>query len=144
MPLTGTYVPSAWEPVADQVELYERTGGAEGSDFMGGPCVVLTTLGARTGHLRKTPLIRVEQDGTYVVVASVGGAPADPAWAHNLRAHPRATVQDGPVVHDRVAREVTGEEKARWWAVATTVWPDYDSYQASTERAIPLFVLERP
>jgi deazaflavin-dependent oxidoreductase (nitroreductase family) len=143
MPLTGEYVPSAWEPVAEQVRLYEATGGVEGADFMGGPCIVLTSRGARTGALRKTPLIRVEQDGTYVIVASVGGAPEHPAWYHNLRAHPEVALQDGPVVHDRRAREVTGEEKARWWAVAAAVWPDYDTYQAGTERVIPLFVLER-
>jgi deazaflavin-dependent oxidoreductase (nitroreductase family) len=140
--LTGEYVPSAWEPVADQVRLYEETGGQEGADFMGGPCIVLTSVGAKTGKLRKTPLIRVERDGTYVVIASVGGAPDDPAWAHNLRAHPRCDLQDGPVVHELVAREATGEDKAHWWSVATEVWPAYDEYQASTDRVIPLFVLE--
>lgn len=143
MRLTGEYVPSAWEPVAEQVRQYEESGGVEGAEFMGGPCIVLTTVGARTGSLRKTPLIRVEQDGTYVVIASVGGAPDDPAWAHNLRAHPRCDLQDGATVHELVAREVEGDEKARWWSVATQVWPAYDDYQASTTRQIPLFVLER-
>lgn len=142
MRLTGSYVPSAWEPVAEQVSLYEATDGVEGADFMGGPCIILTTVGARTGSLRKTPLIRVESGGTYVVIASVGGAPDDPAWAHNLRAHPRCDLQDGAVVHELVAREVAGPEKAQWWKVATEVWPAYDDYQASTDRVIPLFVLE--
>ncbi|MGB8652154.1 MAG: nitroreductase family deazaflavin-dependent oxidoreductase [Mycobacteriales bacterium] len=142
MPLTGEYAPSAWEPVAEQVRLFEQTDGAEGAEFMGGPCIILTTLGARSGKLRKTPLIRVEKDGTYVVIGSMGGAPADPQWTHNLRAHPRADLQDGPVVHELVAREAHGEEKAMWWSIATQVWPDYDTYQAATERVIPLFVLE--
>jgi len=140
--LAGEYVPSAWGPVADQVRQYEESGGVEGAEFMGGPCIVLTTVGGKSGALRKTPLIRVEQDGTYVAIASVGGAPQDPAWAHNLRAHPDCDLQDGAVVHELRAREVSGDEKARWWSVATQVWPAYDDYQASTERVIPLFVLE--
>ena len=136
------YVPSPWEPIADQVALYEATGGAEGSDFMGGPCIILTTIGAKTGTLRKTPLIRVEEDGRYVVIGSMGGAPSHPNWVHNLRAQPRCRLQDGPVVHELTARELHGEDKQRWWELAATVWPDYDKYQASTERVIPLFLLE--
>ena len=142
MTLEGTYEPSPWEPIADQVGLYERTGGAEGADFMGGPCVILTTRGARSGNLRKTPLIRVTDGTNYVVVGSMGGAPNNPNWVHNLRADAHVALQDGPEAREYTAREVTGAEKATWWTLATGVWPDYDTYQASTERVIPLFVLE--
>lgn len=142
MPLIGDYEPSPWEPVAQQVADYERTDGVEGGEFMGGPCIVLTTRGAKSGKIRKTPLIRVEEDGRYVVIASMGGAPTEPMWAGNLRAHPLVELQDLGTRRDYVAREVEGEEKARWWAIATSVWPDYDAYQASTERIIPLFVLD--
>jgi deazaflavin-dependent oxidoreductase (nitroreductase family) len=142
MTLDGEYEPSPWEPVADQVALYERTGGAEGADFMGGPCVILTTKGAKTGKLRKTPLIRVTDGESYVVIGSLGGAPTHPQWVHNLRATPLARLQDGPTLHDCTVREVVGDEKSRWWKLATSVWPDYDVYQQSTDRVIPLFVLE--
>jgi deazaflavin-dependent oxidoreductase (nitroreductase family) len=121
---------------------YERTGGREGAEFMGGPCIVLTTVGARTGKVRKTPLIRVTDGERYVVIGSLGGAPAHPQWVHNLRAVPHARLQDGDVVKEYAVREVDGPEKAEWWALATSVWPAYDEYQASTERAIPLFLLE--
>jgi deazaflavin-dependent oxidoreductase (nitroreductase family) len=142
MTLEGVYEPSPWGPVADQVTLYERTGGREGADFMGGRCIVLTTRGARTGKLRKTPLIRVTDGERYAVIGSLGGAPTHPQWVHNLRAHPRAQLQDGDVVKEYTVREVDGDEKATWWSLATSVWPDYDQYQAATERVIPLFVLE--
>lgn len=136
------YVPSPWQPIADQVALYEATDGLEGNEFMGGPCIVLTTIGAKTGTLRKTPLIRVEQDGRYVVIGSLGGAPSHPQWVHNLRAESRCRLQDGPIVHDLTARELQGEHKQQWWQHATEIWPDYDKYQASTDREIPLFLLE--
>lgn len=142
MPLVGEYEPSPWEPIAEQVELFERTDGAEGAEFMGGPCIILTTKGAKTGKLRKTPLIRVTDGTSYVVVGSMGGAPDHPQWVHNLRAHPVAELQDGPVRRDYAVREVEGDEKATWWTLATGVWPDYDTYQSSTERIIPLFVLD--
>jgi F420H(2)-dependent quinone reductase len=143
MPLAGEYEPSPWDLVADQVRLYEDSGGTDGTTLEGKPCVVLTTRGRRTGKLRKAPLMRVEHEGTYAVVASMGGAPSHPVWYHNLVANPGdVVVQDGPDVHDVVAREVTGDEKATWWARAVEVWPAYDDYQASTERAIPVFVLE--
>jgi deazaflavin-dependent oxidoreductase (nitroreductase family) len=117
MPLDGEYEPSPWEMVAQQVKRYEGSGGAEGGTLDGAPCVILTTRGRRTGKLRKTPLMRVEHEGSYAVVASMGGAPRHPAWYGNLLAHPdQVTVQDGPVVHDVVAREATGSEKAAWWA----------------------------
>jgi F420H(2)-dependent quinone reductase len=142
MPLVGDYEPSPWGPIADQVALYESSGGTEGLDLEGQPCIILTTRGNKSGKLRKTPLMRVEHDGAYAVVASMGGAPKHPVWYFNLLADPHVTLQDGPQVFDLVAHEATGEEKARWWARANQVWPHYDSYQAATTREIPLFVLE--
>jgi deazaflavin-dependent oxidoreductase (nitroreductase family) len=136
------YEPSPWAPIAEQVELYERTGGAEGGEFNGGVCIILSTLGAQSGKVRKTPLMRVEHEGSYAVVGSMGGAPTHPQWVHNLRAHPVARVQDRDVVHDLRDREAEGEEKAQWWARARQSWPDYDAYQDKTDRVIPLFVLE--
>lgn len=143
MPLTGDYVPSPKPWVADQVALYESTGGREGGTLQGKPVVVLTTIGRRSGKVRKAALMRVEHDGTYAVVASLGGAPQHPLWYHNLLANPEATVQDGPNVYDVRAREVHGDEKATWWARAVEAWPDYDNYQEKTSREIPVFVLER-
>jgi deazaflavin-dependent oxidoreductase (nitroreductase family) len=142
MTLDATYEPSPWEPVADQVALYEQTDGAQGAEFMGGPVIILSTIGATSGKLRKTPLIRIEKDGRYAVIGSLGGAPSDPLWTRNLRANPQCRLQDGPTVHDLVAREVTGTEKAEWWAVAMAAYPHFDEYQASTGRVIPLFVLD--
>jgi deazaflavin-dependent oxidoreductase (nitroreductase family) len=143
MPLEGEYLPSAWEPVAAQVALYEATGGEEGSEFLGGTCIILTTRGNKSGMIRKTPLMRVEHDGRYAVVASLGGAPDHPLWYHNVVAHPHVMLQDGPVVKDYNAREATGDEKALWWERAVAAYPAYADYQASTERVIPLFVLEQ-
>lgn len=142
MPIEGEYEPSAWEPVAEQVRLYEETGGVEGREWMGGTCIVLTTLGAKSGKVRKTPLMRVEHEGRYAVVASLGGAPQHPVWYHNVVAHPLVELQDGADRRDYLAREVTGEEKVQWWARAVEAWPDYEKYQQSTERVIPLLVLE--
>jgi len=142
MAFDAEYEPSPWEPIAEQVELYERTGGAEGNDFMGGPCIILTSVGAKSGKLRKTPLIRVTDGTSYVVIGSMGGAPTNPQWVHNLRANSAVQLQDGPTVYELIAREVEGDEKATWWRLATEVWPDYDTYQSSTDRVIPLFVLE--
>ena len=142
MPLEGEYEPSPWAPIAEQVEQYESSGGTEGTTLEGQPCVILTTRGRRSGKLRKTPLMRVEHEGSYAVVASMGGAPQHPVWYFNLLEHPEVTVQDGPDVHDLVAREVTGDEKAAWWGRATEVWPSYDDYQAATDRVIPLIVVE--
>jgi deazaflavin-dependent oxidoreductase (nitroreductase family) len=141
MPLEGEYVPSAWEPVADQVALYEKTGGEEGREFLGGTCIILTTLGNKSGKVRKTPLMRVEHEGRYAVVASLGGAPDHPVWYHNVVAHPLVMLQDGADCKDYTAREVTGQEKAEWWVRAVAAYPAYADYQASTERVIPLFVL---
>lgn len=143
MPITGEYVPSPSARAADQVALYESSGGTKGTTMRGMPVVVLTTVGARTGKLRKTPLMRVEHEGTYAVVASLGGAPKHPVWYHNVVADPRVELQDGPEKHDYVAREVTGDEKALWWERAVAAYPDYADYQTRTDREIPVFVLER-
>lgn len=141
MPLRGEYEPSPWDMVAEQVRQYESTGGKEGATLEGKPCIILTTVGRKTGKLRKTPLMRVEHQGNYAVVASMGGAPANPVWYLNLLADPNVTLQDGDQVHDLTAHEATGEEKALWWSRALETWPSYDQYQASTERVIPLVVL---
>lgn len=146
MPLDGEYEPSPEQWVRDQVELYERTGGREGNTLRdtGLPVVVFTTRGARSGKVRKNPLMRVEHDGAYAMVASQGGAPEHPSWYHNLKAHPdQVTVQDGPEPWDGVAREVTGVEKAEWWERAVAAYPAYAEYQARTDREIPVFVVER-
>jgi deazaflavin-dependent oxidoreductase (nitroreductase family) len=142
MPLQGEYAPgkSAW--AREQVERYEATGGAERGTLSGKPIIVLTTVGARTGKLRKTALMRVEHDGRYAVVASRGGAPKHPRWYFNLKANPHVELQDGPTRRDYLAHEATGEEKAAWWARALEIWPDYAGYQERTERQIPVFVLE--
>ena len=137
------YEPSPWEPIAQEVERYEQTDGAEPSELVGDEWIVLWTLGARTGQVRKTPLVRVaDGEGRYAVIGSQGGAPTDPQWVHNVRARPLVRLQDGPVRTDLAAREAAGEEKQRWWDRALAVWPDYDAYQAATDREIPLFVLE--
>lgn len=143
MPLEGEYEPSPWEMIAEQVATFEASGGTEGSLLEGKPCIILWTRGRHSGKVRKTPLMRVEHDGSYAVVASMGGAPQHPVWYHNLVADPaEVSLQDGAEVRDYVAREVTGDEKATWWARACEVWPSYDDYQAATERVIPLVVLE--
>jgi deazaflavin-dependent oxidoreductase (nitroreductase family) len=144
MPFEGTYEPSPTQWVRDQVELYESSGGTEGTTLAdtGMQVIVLTTLGARSGKIRKTPLMRVEHDGRYAVVASQGGAPTHPVWYHNLKADPRAELQDGPVKQDMTAREVTGAEKAEWWERAVAAYPPYAEYQEKTSREIPVFVLE--
>jgi len=142
VPIQGDYEPSPWKFVADQVALYEATGGAEGGTLQDKPVVILTTQGRRSGKLRKTPLMRVEHNGTYAVVASMGGAPKHPVWYLNVTASPAVTLQDGPNVYDMAAREVQGEEKARWWARAVEAWPAYAEYQTKTHRQIPVIVLE--
>ena len=140
--LTGEYEPSPWTPIAEQVELYERTGGEEGYLNEGKPCIILWTRGRSSGKVRKVPLMRVEHDGRYAVVASMGGAPEHPTWYGNMIADPNVSLQDKAEVHDYVARQVEGDEKAEWWARAVEVWPGYDDYQAGTDRVIPLLVLE--
>ena len=111
------------------------------ADMKGKPIILLTTVGAKTGKLRKTPLMRVEHDGEYAVVASLGGAPKNPVWYYNIAKNPRVELQDGTVTHDYDAREVFGDEKAVWWERAVQAWPDYADYQTKTDRQIPVFVL---
>lgn len=142
MPLDGEYEPSPDKRAREQVELYESSGGTKGLTLRGKPVIILTTKGAKSGRLRKIPLMRVEHDGSYAVVASQGGAPKHPVWYYNLAAHPRVELQDGPAKQDMTARELAGEEKAAWWERAVAAWPDYAGYQKRTDREIPVFVLE--
>ena len=142
MPLTGEYEPSTSEWARKQAELYESSGGTEGTDLHGRPVIILTSVGAKTGKLRKTALMKVEHDGDYAVVASRGGAPTNPVWYNNLVKNPHVELQDGPVKRDYLAREVFGDEKAVWWARAVETWPGYADYQKKTDRQIPVFVLE--
>jgi deazaflavin-dependent oxidoreductase (nitroreductase family) len=141
MPLTGEYEPSPSDWSREQADTYESSGGLEANTLQGKPIILLTTRGAKTGKLRKTPLMRVEHSGEYAVVASRGGAPKHPVWYYNLKAEPHVELRDGAVVKDYTAREVFGDEKARWWERAVQVWPDYANYQTKTDRQIPLFVL---
>ncbi|MFF2623432.1 nitroreductase family deazaflavin-dependent oxidoreductase [Oerskovia jenensis] len=143
MPITGEYAPSTSDWARKQAELYESSGGTKGTTLRGMPVVILWTLGAKSGKIRKTPLMRVEHDGDYAVVASLGGAPQHPVWYHNIVANPHVELQDGPERHDYTAREVTGAEKELWWERAVAAYPDYASYQERTDREIPVFVLER-
>ncbi|HVX42250.1 MAG TPA: nitroreductase family deazaflavin-dependent oxidoreductase [Mycobacteriales bacterium] len=142
MPLNGEYEPSPNQRSRDQVAEFEASNGARANTMRGMPIIVLTTKGARSGKLRKTPLMRVEHDGTYAVVASLGGAPKHPVWYYNVVAEPRVELQDGPQRKDYLAREVTGAEKALWWQRAVDAYPDYADYQTKTDREIPVFVLE--
>jgi len=138
----GEYIPSAFSFAADQVAAYEASGGREGGTLQDRPVVILTTRGRRTGAIRKTPLMRVEHDGRYVVVASMGGAPTHPVWYLNLVADPDVTLQDGDRVMALRAHTADDEERRVWWPRATEAWPGYDQYQANTERQIPVVVLE--
>jgi deazaflavin-dependent oxidoreductase (nitroreductase family) len=137
-----TYAPSPWEPIADHVERYLATDGVDGAVWEGAPCIILTTTGAKSGQLRRTPLIRVRDGDNYLVLASMGGAPTSPNWYFNMVANPEVTVQDRAEVHDLVARVASPEEKAALWPIATAVWPAYDDYQAGTDRDIPLVICE--
>ena len=141
MPLSGEYEPSPLDWSREQAEKFESSGGADGGDLRGMPIILLTTVGAKTGKLRKTPLMRVEHDGEYAVVASLGGAPKNPVWYYNIAKNPRVELQDGAVTHEYDAREVSGDEKAVWWERAVAAYPDYADYQKKTEREIPVFVL---
>ena len=142
MPDEETYEPHPFEWVRKQVEKIESSGGTEGMTLRGMPVVLLTTRGARSGKIRKFPVMRVEHGGHYAAVASLGGAPKNPVWYYNLSAQPRVTLQDGPARHEMVAREVIGVEKDEWWARAVAAYPDYADYQTRTDRVIPVFVLE--
>ena len=143
MPLSGEYGPSTSTWARKQAETYEATNGERAGDITGRPVIVLTSVGARTGLLRKTALMRVEHDGEYAVVGSLGGGPKNPVWVYNLRKEPRVELQDGADKHDYVAREVTGEERALWWERSVAAFPTYASYEQKTERLIPVFVLTR-
>jgi len=143
MPLTGEYAPSPSDWAREQAEKFEASNGAEANTLQGVPIILLTTLGAKSGKLRKTPLMRVEHDGEYAVVASKGGAPTHPVWYHNIVANPHVELQDGAERHDYQAREVQGEERDLWWQRSVEVWPAYADYQTKTDRQIPVFVLTR-
>lgn len=142
MPLIGEYEPSTSDWARRQAELYEATDGEQGGDLRGMPVIVLTTVGARTGKLRKTALMRVEHEGVYAVVASLGGAPKHPVWYFNMLAQPHVELQDRAVKRDYRAREVTADERALWWARAVAAYPPYEEYQQKTDRQIPVLVLE--
>ena len=142
MPLEGEYEPSTQGWVRDQVELIESSGGTKGTDLRGMPVIVVTNRGAKSGKLRKTPLMRVEHDGKYAAVASQGGAPVHPNWYYNLLADPKVEVQDGPHKDEYVAREITGDERREWWKRAVAAFPPYREYQMKTRREIPVFLLE--
>lgn len=142
MPLTGDYAPSTSDWARKQAEAFEASDGAEANLLRGKPIIVLTTVGAKTGALRKTALMRVEHDGRYAVVASRGGAPEAPQWYWNLRKNPHVELQDGAAKRDYVARELSGDERSEWWARAVEAWPDYENYQTKTDRLIAVFLLE--
>ena len=143
MPITGDYEPSSWDWVRDQVAEYEQSAGQRANTLLdtGLPIVIVTTKGNRTGKVRKMALMRVEHDGEYALVASQGGAPTNPSWYYNLSEDPTALMlQDGPVAHDYVARELSGEERSLWWDRAVAAYPSYAEYQESTTRVIPVLL----
>ena len=142
MTLSGEYEPSPEQWVRDQVDAYESSGGTEGTTLRGVPVVVVTSVGARSGKLRKNPVMRVEHAGAYALVASKGGASEHPTWYHNLVTHPTVEVQDGADRRDYSVRLADGEERAAWWERAVEVWPAYADYQEKTDREIPVFVAE--
>ena len=145
MAIDGEYVPSPRAWVRDQVTEYEGSGGTAGTTLgdTGLPVVIVTNRGAKTGAVRKTPLMRVEHDGRYAAVGSVGGGPKNPVWVYNLRANPEVVLQDGAETWEMTAREVTGEERAAWWERSVAAFPPYAEYQTKTDRVIPVFVLEK-
>jgi deazaflavin-dependent oxidoreductase (nitroreductase family) len=144
MAIDGEYVPSTRAWVRDQVTEYEGSGGTAGTTLgdTGLPVVIVTNVGAKTGAVRKTPLMRVEHEGAYAAVGSVGGGPKNPVWVYNLRANPQVVVQDGPDKFELTARELTGAEREAWWERSVAAFPPYAEYQTKTERLIPVFVLE--
>jgi F420H(2)-dependent quinone reductase len=146
MPLTGEYEPSPRKWVREQVERYEATDGREANTLLGThrPVVILTTRGRKSGKIRKFALMRVEHDGQYALVGSVGGAARHPEWYRNLKADPEALmVQDGAARFDATARELQGEERAIWWQRAVEAYPTYAKYQERTDRQIPVMLAER-
>jgi deazaflavin-dependent oxidoreductase (nitroreductase family) len=146
MPVDGEYEPSPWDWVRDQVQAYESSGGREANTLLdtGMPIVVITTLGRHSGKIRKSPVMRVEHDGEYVLVASKGGAPENPLWYYNLTADPGAvTLQDGPAPFAVDLRELDGDERSVWWERAVSAYPPYAEYQQKTERVIPVVLATR-
>ncbi|WP_405219263.1 nitroreductase family deazaflavin-dependent oxidoreductase [Agrococcus sp. Ld7] len=143
MPLQGEYAPSTSDWARKQAETFEASNGAEANTMRGMPIILLTSVGAKSGNLRKTALMRVEHEGDYAVVASLGGAPKHPVWYFNLKAEPHVELQDGAEKHDYIAREISGAERDAWWERAVAAFPDYADYQEKTDRLIPVFVLER-
>lgn len=145
MALQGEYVPSKAQWVREQVEEYEASGGERANTLPGtdDQIVVITSLGAKSGNLRKNPVMRVERDGKYLAIASYGGGPENPAWYDNFVAHPEVDLQDGAEKHSYSVRLLTGNERAEWWAHAVATWPTYGEYQTKTDREIPVFLLER-
>jgi deazaflavin-dependent oxidoreductase (nitroreductase family) len=143
MPLEGEYEPSTSGWARKQAEAFEASNGEQANTLRGWPIIVLTTVGAKTGRLRKTALMRVEHDGQYAVVASLGGAPKHPVWYWNVKKHPHVELQDGAEKHDYEARELEGAEREEWWARAVEAYPPYADYQVRTDRLIPVFLLTR-
>lgn len=141
MAITGEYAPSPSKRAASQVETYERSGGTKGTTMNGLPVVIVTTVGAKTGKIRKVPLMKVEHDGEYLAVASYGGSPKHPVWYYNLVKDPHVELQDGQVKKDMVARELSGDERAVWWERAVAAFPNYAAYQRKTDREIPVFLM---
>ena len=142
MPLQGEYVPPVAQWVREQVEEYEGSGGTRGTELRGVSTIIVTSKGARSGNLRKNPVMRVEHDGAYAAVASKGGAPQHPTWYYNLVEHPLVELQDETSKGDYTARVLSGDERALWWERSLAVWPDYAEYQKKTDREIPVFLLE--
>ena len=138
----GGYQPSPWKPIADHVDRYLATDGADGFEWEGAQCVILTTVGRKTGSLRRTPLIRIRDGERYLLVGSMGGAPRHPSWYLNLVANPDVTIQDRGELHRLKARTANPEEKADLWPIAVSQWPDYEDYQARTDRDLPLVICE--
>ena len=143
MPLEGEYEPSTSAWARKQAEAFEASNGETSNTLRGMPIIVLTTVGAKSGKLRKTALMRVEHDGEYAIVASLGGAPKHPVWYWNVKKHPHVELQDGGEKHDYETRELEGEEREAWWARAVEAYPPYADYQVKTERLIPVFKLTR-
>ena len=144
MTIQREYVPSKADWVREQVERFEASDGAEANTLRdtGDPIVVITSIGAKTGYLRKNPVMRVEKDGKYVAIASKGGAPDQPEWYYNFLAHPEVQLQDRGAKRTYRARLLEGEEREPWWQYAVETWPTYASYQERTDRQIPVFLLE--
>lgn len=143
MAIEGDYVPNSMQWVRDQVEEYESSGGQKGNTLRdtGIPVIIVTMRGNKSGHVRKIALMRVEHEGEYALVASLGGAPKNPVWYYNLAADPEnVTIQDGPEPFPVTVREIAGDERAEWWTRAVAAFPNYADYQAKTERQIPVFI----